>query len=212
MSPLALAVMDILIMRNYFGHHPWLAAPLLLVGLIFSLILLQTDVATGTGPVGLSAALQRQTALGIVVVFLCCFVYGLGVLFFFRTNEASILSLIHLVRQETVRSDLILLVKELDPQTAQLSPRFPEIFDRRVLVINELSELATLKNRAVVLSALPPNGKLKLLAQSDDGKTKSQSWAAKVTGWFNKSIARRQPGDRLEVAAKYFLYDAASGN
>jgi hypothetical protein len=47
MWPLALAMMDLIIMRNYFGHHPWLAALLLLVGLIFSLTLLRTGNVTG---------------------------------------------------------------------------------------------------------------------------------------------------------------------
>jgi hypothetical protein len=212
MWPLAAAVMDMVIMRNYFGHHPWLAAPLLLVGLIFSLILLRTDNVIGAGPADLQAAFTQHTALGVVAIFLCCFIYGLGVLFFFRANEANILSLIHFVRHETGRSDLILLVKDRDPQTAQFAPRFSEIFDRRVMVINELSDLPVVKSRAVILSAVPLTSKLKLLAQSNNGETKALSWDTKVADWFNKSIARRQPGDRLEVAVTYFLYDVAAEN
>jgi hypothetical protein len=51
-----------------------------------------------------------------------------------------------------------------------------------------------------------------LLAQSNNGETKALSWDTKVADWFNKSIARRQPGDRLEVAVTYFLYDVAAEN
>jgi len=103
-------------------------------------------------------------------------------------------------------------VKDRDPQTAQLASRSREFFDRCVTVINELNESPAVKSRAVILSAAPLNGKQKLLAQSDKGGTKSQSWDTKVADWFNKSIARRQPGDRLEVAIGYFLYDIAAEN
>ena len=41
-SPFALTLAEIGFMRNYFGHHPWMAGPLLLVGIIFSLVLLRT--------------------------------------------------------------------------------------------------------------------------------------------------------------------------
>jgi hypothetical protein len=94
-SPLALAVMEVVIMRNYFALHPWMAAPVLLVGLIFSLTLLRTDDVMGAGSADLQAGINWQAAFGAVTIFLCCFAYGLGVLFFFRANESNLLSLIH---------------------------------------------------------------------------------------------------------------------
>ncbi|HUE37584.1 MAG TPA: hypothetical protein VMO20_09350, partial [Candidatus Acidoferrum sp.] len=42
-TPLALTIMDMVIMRNYFGHHPPLGGPLLLAGLVFSLALLRAS-------------------------------------------------------------------------------------------------------------------------------------------------------------------------
>jgi hypothetical protein len=33
-----------------------------------------------------------------------------------------------------------------------------------------------------------------------------REWANKVADWFNHSIAHRVPGDRMELANTYFLY------
>jgi hypothetical protein len=38
--PLAVAVIPLLVMRNYFGNHPWMATPLLLPGAVLALCLL----------------------------------------------------------------------------------------------------------------------------------------------------------------------------
>jgi hypothetical protein len=211
-SPLALAAMNIIIMRNYFGHHPWLAAPLLLIGLIFSLALMRADSVTGTKPETLGTAINWQKPLGVLSIFLCCFAYSLGVLFFLRANDSNLLSLVYLVRHETGRSDLVVLVKDLDPQTASLAPRLPEALDRRVILINELNDLPAMTDDLVILSATPLSGRVRLLAQSDSGKAKSQSWETKVTRWFNNSVARRRPGDRIEVAVMYYLYHVSSAN
>jgi hypothetical protein len=211
-SPLALAVLDLVIMRNYFGHHPWLAAPVLLVGIVFSLALLRTDNVIGIGPRSFEAGVNWQTALGVVTVSFCCFAYGLSVLFFLRANDYSLLSLVRLIRHETGRSDLVVLVKEADPQTVQLAARLPEIFDRRLMVINELSDLPAVKTGAVILSAVPLDGKLRLMAQSESGEMNARSWETKVADWFNNFIARRRPGDRLDVPVVYYLYGVTPVN
>jgi hypothetical protein len=211
-SPLALSVLDIAIMRNYFAHHPWLAAPVLLVGLILSLALLRTDNMAATEPLPLDAGTNRQNASVVASVFVCCFAYGLCVLFILRANEADLLSLVRLIRHDTGRSDLVVLVRNSDPQTVDLAPRLPEVLDRRVVVINQFYDLPAMENRAVILSSVPLNGNLRVLAQSDSGETKSRSWETKLADWFNESIARRRPGDRLNVAPRYFLYDVTAAH
>ncbi len=93
--PLLLTVADVVIMRNYFGHHPWMAGPVLLIGAIFSLTLIRVPTVERNQSEGrISPGFTWALAVA-------CFLYGLAVLAFFRTNETQLLSLTHLVREQT---------------------------------------------------------------------------------------------------------------
>jgi hypothetical protein len=194
-GPLAMAVADLISMRNYFGHHPWMAGPVLIVGIIFSLVLLRVPRAEADEKIPFK--LMPAWAVG-------CFVYGLVVLLFFRANETQLLDLIQLVRCNTARSDTIVLRKS-DLNTAALADRLPELLDRRLIVVDGLQQLAAEKDHWVILSSVELNGPLTPFAQST---IQSGSWLGKVTGWFNKSVAKRRAGDRLELSETYLLYEA----
>jgi hypothetical protein len=201
LSPLALAVVEVGFMRNYFAHHPWMAAPLLLVGLIFSLALLRVHNERDAAAPGGSVKTVWVPALALL-----CFIYGLAVMIFFRANETNALSLAGLVRQHTERSNCIVIVKDLDPETARMAPRLVEMLDRRVVVADDLGHLPASQTPLIILSTAPATRGLNLLAQTSGGGTNSQSWLRKTADWFNHSIARRRPGDRLELADTYYLY------
>jgi hypothetical protein len=202
LSPFSLAMVEIGFMRNYFGHHPWMAAPLLLVGLIFLLVLLRVHNERDATTSGWDGKAVLVPALALL-----CFIYGLVVMIFFRANETNELSLVSLVRQHTERSTGIVIVKSLDPETARMAPRLDGEFDRRVMVADDLDHLPAGKAPIVILSTAPSSGVLNLLVQTSDGETNPQSWLRKTADWFNHSIARRRPGDRLELADAYFLYE-----
>ena len=87
--------------------------------------------------------------------------------------------------------------------TAALADRLEEVLDRHVIIVNDLQELSGEKDQWVVLSAVELTGPLTLAAQSRT----QQSWLSKVGVWFNHTIARRKPGDRLEASETYFLYE-----
>jgi hypothetical protein len=179
-----------------------MAAPVLLLGLIFSLALLRIHDERDEAASG-----RDVKAVWVPALALLCFAYGLAVMAFFRANEANELSLISLIRHHTARSDCIVIVKNLDPETAGMAPRFDEIFDRRVLVADDLDHLPAGQGRIVILSALPAGVALDLLAQTATGGTGDQSRLHQAADWFNRSIARRQPGDRMDLAGAYFLYE-----
>ncbi len=200
LTPLALTVLEVGFMRNYFGHHPWMAAPVLLVGLVFSLVLLRVH------PESSSAAPGRMNgSLLLPAIVLVCFIYSLAVVEFFRANGLNGLTLAGLVRHHTERSDWIVVVKSIDPQTTEIAPRLDEHLDRHVLVVDDLDHLPAGRD-FVILSAVPAGG-LGLRAQASVGGPASQSLLQKTGDWFNHSIARRQPGDRIDFAGTYFLYE-----
>lgn len=202
LSPFALTVLEVAFMRNYFGHHPWMAAPLLLVGLVFSLTLLRAG-AERDAP----ASLRKIPGWMVPGVFLLCLVYGLTVTTFSRAKSADGRMLVSLVRQHTDRSDCIVIVKSLDPRTAQIAARLDETLDRRVVLVDNLDHLPAGDSRKVILSAVPATGGLKLRAQTADSANAANSWPEAVGDWFNRAISRRQPGDRMDFARAYFLYE-----
>lgn len=194
--PLALTAADILIMRNYFGHHPWMAGPVLLVGVIFSLTLLRVSA-------GEPASAEKIPRKYIWTVAALCFVYGYAALTFFRANEVQLLRLAHLVREHTARSDTLVIIKDKDAATARLTDRLDELLDRRMVVVDDMKELGDEKGHWVILSAVPLDDSLKLAAQST---APPPSALNRITDWFNRFISRRRPGDRLELSDTYFLY------
>ncbi len=201
-SPFALTVVEIGFMRNYFGHHPWMPAPLLLVGLVFSLALLRVPNERDAAIPGWDVKTVFVPALPLL-----CLVYALVLMVFFRANEANELSLIGLIRHHTGRSDFIVIVKSLDPETARIALRCDDKFDRHVVLVDDLDHLPAGKARVVILSTVPSGSGLNLLAQTSGGGISSQPWLQKTADWFNRSIARRRPGDRVELADTYFLYE-----
>jgi hypothetical protein len=203
--PLVGAVADVVIMRNYFGHHPWMAAPVLLVGVIFSLVLLRGRMQKQPAGKGFSTPLLRPSALPALICA-ACFIYGVSVLMFFRANENNQLSLLRLIRHHTDRATTIVIVRPADPQLARMAPRFDELFDRHAVVVEDLKRLPDGGENAAVLSAAAAEP-LKLIAQNGGAKSGIADSLGRVSAWFNRTIAHRQAGDRLELGEVYFLYD-----
>jgi hypothetical protein len=195
--PLALTTADIIIMRNYFGHHPWMAGPVLIVGIIFSLAMLRISPTTDTRDI--SEKILFKVLCGVALV---CFVYGFAVLVFFRANESNLLSLEHLVRQHTARSDTMVILKS-DSETARLIDRLDEPLDRHIIIVDDIEGLTNEKGHWVILSPVKLDDSLALIAQS---AANQHSWLTEVADWFNHSISRRAPGDRIELAGTYYLY------
>ena len=140
------------------------------------------------------------------VAVLLCFLYGLSVLTFLRANATSERLLVSLIRHHTERSDCLVIVKALDPQTAAIARRIQEEADRQTVVADDLDHLPSLTSHLVILTAVPVAGAFSLTARTP-APTIPPVWQQKAVAWFNHSIARRQPGDRADFADAYFLYE-----
>jgi hypothetical protein len=174
--------------------------------LIFSVTVLRICVESSPATTN-QEIISHKKPLFVLTFSLLCLGYGLAVMVFFRANAANELSLVSLIRHRTERSDCIVVVKNVDPKTAQMASRFDGVFDRRVVVVDDLKDLPAIEGHIVVLSAVALNHSLELVAQTSSGESNSRSLLQKAAAWFNHSIARRRPGDRLELAATYFLYE-----
>jgi hypothetical protein len=197
-TPLSLTIMDIVIMRNYFGHHPPLAGPLLLVGLVFSLALLRVPPPEGAKKVPEKVSFKFAPALALAGAAYC-----LAVLVCFRANENGLLSVVRLVRQNTARTDVIVAVKANDPDTAVQAMKISEPLDRHVVVADDFQTLAGETNHWVLLTSVNPGGSFTLVAQSAPS---TQSWVSKPGEWFSRVIAKRDANDRIGLSGTYSLY------
>ncbi len=195
--PLAVALLEIAAMRNYFGNHPWMSAPVVIAGLVFSCALLAEN-SVPPGPENCGRC-QRQWLLAAA-----CFIYALLVLAFYRTNGSEGRSLTSLVRHETARTDWIVVVKNLDPTTAHLADRLDETLDRHIALVDDVKDLPG-GQRLAILTSVPMNGG-QLIAEATAGADGLDATLQKAADWFNRTISHRNPGDRLEIPRHFYLY------
>lgn len=204
--PLSVTVLEIAVMRNYFGHHPWMAAPLIIVGLVFSFALI---FESGTQAKSESDGGLELNRLAMIAVG--CFVYGLAVISFYRVNNSENLALMHLVRHETARTDWIVVVKNLDPATAQLASHLDDMLDRHVVLVDDLKDLPSGPPLVILTTNPIPGGQL--IVEEQSGSTVGfNASLQKAADWFKRNIAHRTPGDRVELTSHYYLYRPAALN
>jgi hypothetical protein len=195
-APLALTVANVIIMRNYFGHHPWMAGPVLVVGLVFSLALLRISP-----PSQVANAPEGISCKTVAAVTALCFVYGFAVLTFFRVNEMGLLTVVKLVREHTARSDTLVVLKS-DSYLVPLVDRLDEALDRHMVVVDNIEQAAS-ESHYVILSPVKLDGSLTLVAESN---ASAHSWMTGIADWFNRSISKRAPGDRMNLPETYYFY------
>lgn len=198
-SPVALAVVEVAGMRNYFGHHPWMASPVLLAGLVFSVVLLRA-------PRGETTACGRAFHLLLPAVPLFCFAYGMAVLMFLRANRVNEFSLITFVRQHTDRSALLVVPRNPDAKTAAMVARLQDVCDRHMEAVDDISHLPAKTGDVVILSSEPLTGPVELVARTTSQSTNSSSILSRAANWFNQTIAHRRSGDRLDLPDTFMLY------
>ncbi len=213
LAPFGLAAFEIAGMRNYFGHHPWMAGPLLLFAGVLSLLLVlapepvpapRTTPAAQT-PAAWPPAVWRRSW---TVALLLTFAFGLAVFLVDRVHDQRENGLIALIRAHTARGDQILVFNTRDPQLAAIAPRLPDVLDRSLLVVDKLPDPQAPPSGAVLLSASPMESGWTLVG-SNSGPRHSIPLVENALAWFTRHISRRKPGDRLELAEVHYLYSAA---
>jgi len=196
--PLVTAVLFIGGLRNYFAHHPWMAGPVIICGIVFSARLLIDRTGSADGPHESNA--QRDW-FRLAVVGLVCFAYGFIVVSVFKINQAEEDEILLLAKQNTTRRDVIFFSPKNEPWIAQL----PGLMDRALLPFtDELANNLSMQHVTcyeLTGHALP--GKNTLVAQTE--ALPPQGLVARLLGWYRTHIAKRTPGDRLE-AKKLYLY------
>jgi hypothetical protein len=205
--PLAMAISTVAGMRNYFAHHPWMAAPVLIFGLIFSMRLLR--VCAAGEPPAEPARSARPGALLKGAFCMACLVYGLLVVLVLRLNSAEDDALMRLVWLHTSRHEILAYVPEQDPLLSQDVERLESLLDRKMIPLSELKNVAvpqTASLKRYLLTASQKEQAGRPVAQGKRDDFLGSKSASSLLEWYRTHIARRAKGDRLETASTYYLY------
>jgi len=186
--PVLAAMMGVMFMRNYFGHHPWMAVPMLMPGLVLSLALLFRRNPTERD--------QSTKPTSGLMFLAACFLYALAILGAHRVYNAEALELTVLVLQRTARTDTIVLVESLDPQMVAQAEALGVSCDRHVVVLPDLKSPMPPGGNAYVLSAVNLADQLPVYAMSKKSALPSLQFIGKMKAWYVRTISRRGPQDR----------------
>lgn len=202
--PLLMVLVEVLGMRNYFGHHPWMSVSFFLMGVILS-ALAWKDRATLPSMAG-STRLSVLQFLGLGAVF----AYSFMVLAVTHAHNGQELKLTAFIRAHTARDVTIVIRREADPALADIAPRLDGIFDRQMVVTStdgNRSPPLLPENPVILTTTAGPSEKI--LAQTDDTDN-SKAFVKSLMDWYSQHIAHRRAGDRLEVGGKYYLVQPSS--
>ena len=202
--PALVPVVEVLGMRNYFGHHPWMSVHFILLGLILA-------IAAWKDRGGEAATDGIKTRFpGLPGYLAVTFAYAVVVLTAAQAHNERELGLEALIEQHTSRDTVVVISHGTDPALADIGPRLPEMFDRHVVVVPDTSaiSLAGVPEKRVFLTAANPPPE-KIIGQTELNPS-ARPVLRKMLDWYSRHIAHRRAGDKLELGEKYFLYQPAS--
>jgi hypothetical protein len=210
LTPLLAAALSIAVMRNYFAHHAWMAASLLIFGMIFSVCLVLVDHNAGKDERGprIQSSHEYLAPTFVAASFLYCCV----VVLLLRANSAGEDSLRSLIQQNTRRHEIIVVSKQRDVLLAENVSRLSELVDRYIVVRDDLQPPASddIGENCFRLSASPLSNGQPELARTPHCDSFVSDLARKTLAYYRRIIARRAKGDQLETAPTYYLFSCAT--
>jgi hypothetical protein len=195
--PVPAALANIIIMRNYSCHHPWMNAPVIIAGLLLSLALQKTD-----------AEKDRSFARNLVwpaVLTACAFLYGLVILTIYRSNNLETIALAHLVRDNIPRAQSVVVLKSSDPLSTALAEQLSPLMDRHFIVTQTLDELPAVEPFKILSTVAITN--FQLVAEADlNPPSDAAGLGGKIANWYNHNVGRRKSGDRIDFPPHFYIY------
>ncbi len=207
--PFGTSLMSIVGMRNYFAHHPWMAAPVLILGCIFSMALVTCEVSSSPSTQDApSCPTLKRTLWAFLVVG--CFAYCYFIILVFRINSMGEDALISLIWKNSRRHDVVVVSHVSDPQMADNIKRWSELFDRKMMTLEDWNAVRSVQPCSG-MSACQLTSARRLDAHDFIAKSGIKTFFGQIPiqrllNWYRVSIARREAGDRLQIEATYYLY------
>lgn len=201
--PLLASVVEVLGMRNYFGHHPWMSVSFILLGIILTIVVLQAGV-----PVAADRGMPRvrlRLAWFAAAAAYCFLVMDVG-----RIHNAREMALAGFIREHTARAATIVIHRDTDSELADLAPRLASLFDRHVVVTGGSADPTNEAVQALVLTTRTNLFPEKILAQTTLANSVSPA-VKELLNLYTRHVARRRAGDQMALSsANYSLYSVGN--
>jgi len=204
--PALVPVVEVLGMRNYFGHHPWMSIHFIILGIILAAVVWNARAAAPAAPVA-EPRRRLPFRLGWLAM---TFTYGFIVLAATHAHNEPLLRLQALIAENTARHTTIVIRQDTDPALAGMAARLPETFDRHLVVLPDASPAAwaAIPPPRIMLTAVPPPADA-IRAQTTHARG-GNPVLARLLGWYSRHIANRRAGDKLDVGDQYYLWQPAN--
>lgn len=198
--PFLAAIFAVAVLRNYFGHHPWMSCNFILLGMVLSLVVWKSTRVTNESKETSQVKPAWQWSTLAVV-----FAYGFTVLSVYHVHNGQQDVLVKLVRENTARSATILITRDTDPKLADIQDRLQEPLDRHIIVQDKITDADAGMTNTFWLTAAKQEGH-KLVAGTGESSIAGPPLAKQLLGWYSRTIAHRRAGDKMDFEAQYYLY------
>ena len=208
--PLFAAAGGVMVLRNYFGHHPWMAAPMLLPGLVLSMCLI-VQRREADAP-----ALPRKSPALVAAFLLGTALFAVGVTGAHRAYHAEMIEMISFVMDHTARADTIALAEDLNPEMCVQAVSIAHGCDRHVIVLPNAQTVPTdATGNVFLLTTADLSSQLPAVGRSGKSAFMSLPGIREMSAWYADKIARRGAQDHhFDYAAKatFGLYRLPAAN
>jgi len=203
--PLAASIACILILRNYFAAHPWMAAPIIILGLLATMRILSYSRLAKHPAANSSFSLFYCVA---IVVFSLIYVWG--IIKVFALNSLTRDSVATMVRQHTQRNDLIFVEGALFGNPAETG-KISELCDR--LIMGGYPAALNLVNDDLhhfILTTNPTRKGYVEIASTSAYNDQSSETFSVLLDVYRSKVSRRTAGDRPLPVEAYSLQAPAA--
>jgi hypothetical protein len=198
--PLAASGLCIAALRNYFAAHPWMAAPLLILGLLATIKLLLDTRVTRAPATNSRLALFYCASIAIVSL-----IYSWGIVSVLNLNSLTSDSIARMVKTHTQRNDLI-VVKSTVFKTQAPVKGISAACDR--LVVTDYSAHSHQGNKDshyFLLTTNPQRQGYKEVSNTSAFKDQSSRTLSLLLNLYRTKVSQRAAGDQPLPIETYYL-------
>ncbi|MGA2137405.1 MAG: hypothetical protein ABSH14_00940 [Verrucomicrobiia bacterium] len=205
--PLFTAWMEVCVLRNHMAHHQWMQNPVVVLGILLSLYLLQRAAALGAIASTTLPIPSHRSSRILPWFTLGGTLYCMVILSVFRTNAAQLQSLIQLVSANTPRRAIIVVGPDLG--RGMRAEAMGLLIDRKSVPMESTptpdtgnsADSGTHAAGTYVINTAPLSGLGPVVAQST---AKKEDMVLKLVGWYRAHISQRVY--HFQQLDTYYLY------